>query len=115
MNNFMNQPWWVDLAVALFPIVAIGLTYYLLRARGCSVCRHQATKWSRKWYCERCFKQTFGEPVIQHTKLPATAHAEPANMPAAPAADQPAPAPAKPSKPAPGKPKRRRPAPVRSS
>lgn len=64
MKNFLDQPWWVDLAVIVLPFLVVGVAYYLIAFRGCCVCRHQATKWNRKWYCERCYRKVFGAPVV---------------------------------------------------
>jgi hypothetical protein len=89
MNNFLNQPWWVDVGVIALPILAIATAVYIIRKRACAECGHAATKWQRKWYCDRCFRKVFGEIKVSVAGMPVAP--VPVAMPAKPATRGPKP------------------------
>jgi hypothetical protein len=69
MGNLTGQPWYVDLAVILLPVVAFVTLYYLIRGRYCRECGHKATKlYMHRYYCEKCFRLKFEMPLVLGAK-----------------------------------------------
>jgi len=70
MGHFVDQPWWVNLAVVLLPFVTFAVVYHLVRGRNCFECGHEATKLHlRRYYCDRCFRKLFGQPVVVQQRI----------------------------------------------
>jgi hypothetical protein len=70
MQYFVNQPWWVDLMVALLPFIALAVILHFVRGRNCRECGHKATvRHVRRHFCDRCFRKKFGESTVTYQRV----------------------------------------------